>query len=83
MYSLYRNNHDQTFQDKSAAFGISGVTRLMSGWGTKFFDYDNDGNVDLFLANGHPDDHVEQYSAGVTYKERCCSFTIPAKVLKM
>jgi hypothetical protein len=30
------------------------ATRLMSGWGVKFFDYDRDGNLDLFLANGHP-----------------------------
>ena len=35
----------------------------------KFFDYDNDGHVDLFLANGHPDDMIEQYSQQVKYKE--------------
>jgi hypothetical protein len=34
-----------------------------------FFDYDNDGLVDLFLANGHPDDMVEKYSQQVRYKE--------------
>ncbi len=27
---------------------IGAATRLMSGWGLKFFDYDNDGNLDLF-----------------------------------
>ena len=32
------------------------------GWGLKFFDYDNDGHLDLLLANGHPDDMIEQYS---------------------
>jgi enediyne biosynthesis protein E4 len=31
--------------------GIGMATRLLSGWGLKFFDYDNDGNLDLFLAN--------------------------------
>ena len=82
MYSLYRNNHDQTFQDKAAAFGITGVTRLMSGWGAKFFDYDNDGNVDLFIANGHPDDHVEQYSSGVTYREPLLLFHNTGKELQ-
>jgi enediyne biosynthesis protein E4 len=35
----------------------------------KFFDYDNDGRVDLFLANGHPDDMIDRYSAQVKYKE--------------
>ena len=44
-------------------------TRLLSGWGLKFFDYDNDGFVDLFLANGHPDDMIEKYSQQVRYKE--------------
>ena len=69
MYSLYHNSHDETFTDKASAFGIGSVTRLMSGWGVKFFDYDNDGNSDLFIANGHPDDHVEEYTRGVTYEE--------------
>src|SRR5262249_58276562 len=32
-------------------------------------DYDNDGLVDLFLANGHPDDMIDQYSQQVHYKE--------------
>ena len=41
----------------------------MSGWGVKFFDYDNDGNLDLFIANGHPDDKIEEHSSHVTYKE--------------
>ena len=41
----------------------------MSGWGVKFFDYDNDGNLDLFIANGHPDDLIDRISPGVTYSE--------------
>ncbi len=35
----------------------------------KYFDYDNDGLIDLFLANGHPDDMIDQYSLQVRYKE--------------
>ena len=45
------------------------ATRLLSGWGLKFFDYDNDGAVDLILANGHPDDMIENYSPAVKYRE--------------
>jgi hypothetical protein len=38
----------------------------MSGWGLKYFDYDNDGLIDLILANGHPDDMIDSYSMQVT-----------------
>jgi len=69
MYSIYKNNHDQTFDDLTGPLGIGRVTRLMSGWGVKFFDYDNDGNVDLFIANGHPDDKVEEHISHVAYRE--------------
>ena len=68
-YSLYHNSHDGAFTDESTANGIGAATFLMSGWGLKFFDFDNDGNLDLFLANGHPDDRVEKQFADVTYDE--------------
>jgi enediyne biosynthesis protein E4 len=69
LYSLYRNNHDQTFDDHAGQLGIGSATRLMSGWGLKFFDFDNDGNLDLFLANGNPDDLIEKVHAQVKYQE--------------
>jgi len=69
IFSLYRNNHDGTFDDVAMPMGIGAATRWMSGWGLKFFDYDNDGNLDLILANGFPDDLVDQESHYVTYKE--------------
>jgi enediyne biosynthesis protein E4 len=69
IFSLYRNNHDETFEDQAMPLGIGMATRSLSGWGLKFFDYDNDGNLDLILANGHPDDHVEEMYSGVTYGE--------------
>ncbi|MCY4585423.1 MAG: CRTAC1 family protein [Bryobacterales bacterium] len=69
MFSLYRNRGDESFQDAARVHGISQATRLLSGWGLKFFDYDNDGELDLLLANGHPDDMIGQYSLKVTYKE--------------
>ena len=69
MYSIYRNRRDETFDDMAGPTGIASATRLMSGWGVKFFDYDNDGNLDLFVANGHPDDRIETHSSHVTYKE--------------
>jgi hypothetical protein len=67
LFSLYQNQKDLTFVDKPGEIGQA--TRLLSGWGLKFFDYDNDGDADLILANGHPDDMVEIQSLRVKYKE--------------
>jgi len=69
LFSLYRNNHDGTFDDHAGSTAIGNATRLMSGWGLKFFDFDNDGDLDLLLANGNPDDLIEQLHSQVKYQE--------------
>jgi len=68
-FSIYQNNRDETFDDQAGRTGIGMATRLMSGWGLKFFDYDNDGYLDLFLANGNPDDIIESIHSQVKYQE--------------
>jgi hypothetical protein len=72
LFSLYRNQKDLSFLDEPGE--IAPATRLLSGWGLKFFDYDNDGDPDLFLANGHPDDMVETLTTRVKYKEPLLMF---------
>lgn len=69
MFSLYENNKDETFRDTAHSHTVAQSTRLLSGWGLRFFDFDNDGEMDLILANGHPDDMIEMYSQQVKYKE--------------
>jgi hypothetical protein len=69
MFSLYQNNKNESFTDTAHRHTIAQATRLLSGWGLKFFDYDNDGLPDLILSNGHPDDMIEQYSQQVKHKE--------------
>lgn len=49
---LYRNNGDGTFVDASGSAGMSPIDRPFTGWGCGFFDFDNDGNLDLAVANG-------------------------------
>ena len=66
-FSLYRNGKDLTFTDEPGE--IAPATQLLSGWGLKFFDYDLDGDPDLLLVNGHPDDMVETKSPRVKFKE--------------
>jgi hypothetical protein len=67
MFSLYRNLQGAEFADDHAE--IRRTTRLLSGWGLRFFDYDNDGDPDLLLVNGHPDDMVDRVKPLVTYAE--------------
>jgi hypothetical protein len=68
-HSLYRNVGDEMFDDLNLKTGVSQATRMMSGWGLRFFDYDNDGWPDLILSNGHPDDAVESRNAGIGYRQ--------------
>ena len=68
MFSLYKNDGNEFFSDVASFHGVAQATRLLSGWGLKFFDYDNDTHIDLLLANGHPDDMIEHYSNQVKYK---------------
>jgi enediyne biosynthesis protein E4 len=69
MYSIYHNDKNEAFSDAAMPTGIGSTTKLMSGWGLKFFDYDNDGDLDLILCNGHPDDRIDERSATVKYLE--------------
>jgi hypothetical protein len=67
MFSLYRNQGGEDFVDHSPE--IRTATRNLSGWGLRFFDFDNDGDPDLLLANGHPDDLIQQFKPQVSYRE--------------
>ncbi len=67
--SLYRNIGHEQFEDINIQTGLASLTRMFSGWGLGFLDYDNDGWLDLVLSNGHPDDTVDLRNRGVTYRE--------------
>ena len=51
--ALYRNEGSGFFADVSFIAGIGAAPAELVSWGTGFFDYDNDGDRDLFVANGH------------------------------
>ena len=57
------------FEDATLRSRLSYATFKLSGFGTCFLDYDNDGWRDLFIANGHVLDNVEKYRSDVTYAE--------------
>jgi hypothetical protein len=67
--SLYRNNGDGTFTDATFRTGLVEPTLPTLGWGTRFFDYDLDGDLDLFVANGHVYPQVDEHDIGTTYAQ--------------
>ncbi len=66
---LYQNLGDGTFDDATFRSKLSYSTFHRSGFGTAFFDFDNDGRPDIFIANGHVLDNVERYHSGTRYAE--------------
>jgi hypothetical protein len=59
--TLYRNMNGTEFQDVSVPAGLAGPTWVPMGWGIAFLDADLDGDLDLFIANGHIFPDVDQY----------------------
>jgi hypothetical protein len=66
--TLYRNNGNGTFDDVTFAAGLGLHTQYL-GWGTMFFDFDNDGWPDLLLVNGHVYPEVDKQHLGSNYQE--------------
>src|SRR3954451_6121259 len=69
MFSLYESHAGAYFTDGVPDHGLAQATRLLSGWGARLADFDNDGFVDLLVANGHPDDTIASRAPDVSYKE--------------
>ncbi len=68
-YALYKNAGDGTFDYLTNPTGLGAMTLLHSGWGVKFFDYDNDGWKDLFIAQSHVMDTIEIQEPHLHYRE--------------
>jgi enediyne biosynthesis protein E4 len=67
--ALYRNNGDGTFTDKIYEAGLGQASYLDVGFGTGLVDFDNDGALDIFIANGHVLDTVDQTSDIMTFAQ--------------
>ncbi|HVP46292.1 MAG TPA: CRTAC1 family protein [Bryobacteraceae bacterium] len=67
--TLYHNRGGAEFDDVTIAAGMAHNTRFV-GWGCGFFDFDNHGWKDLFLANGHVFPEVDRLKVDIHYKDR-------------
>ncbi len=68
--TLYRNEGNNNFSDVTYRAGLGTPTIPFLAWGTGFMDFDNDGLLDIFVANGHVYPLVDQRDWGTTWAER-------------
>jgi hypothetical protein len=68
--TLYRNEGDGNFSDVTFQTGLAEPTLPFLAWGAGFLDFDNDGLLDVFVANGHVFRNVEQQDWGSTWSQR-------------
>ena len=67
--TLYRNTDGENFSDVSVRARLMKPTYPYVSWGTAFFDMDNDGWLDLFIANGHVYPQVDSIPGGTPYRQ--------------
>ena len=72
--SLFHNDGDGFFTMTTFDTGIAEASFSQLGFGTQFLDADNDGWLDLFVANGHVWDNVAQITPSLAYKQTCQIF---------
>ena len=67
--TLYHNDDGAFFSDRSFDAGVGMESFRFLAWGSEFFDYDNDGDKDLFVANGHLFPQLDRANLGVSYAQ--------------
>ena len=69
MLSLYHNEGNGLFVDEAPQSEVGRATLVTLGFGCFFFDYDNDGWPDIFVADGHIENEIERVQKRVSYAE--------------
>ena len=72
--SLFHNNGDGFYTMTTFENGLADPSFSKLGFGTQFLDADNDGILELFVANGHVWDNVSKITPSLSYKQRCQIF---------
>ena len=69
MLGLYQNNGKGLFVDEAPRSAVGRATLLTLAFGTFFFDYDLDGNLDILVANGHIEEEIERVQPRVKFAQ--------------
>jgi enediyne biosynthesis protein E4 len=69
-HALYVNRGRAAFEDERAVTGIGAATAPYTGFGTDWFDYDNDGRLDLFVADGAVNTQERQRGSSAPFRQR-------------
>ena len=72
--SLFRNDSDGFYTMTTFEIGLADPSFSQLGFGTQFLDADNDGTLELFIANGHVWDNVSKITPSLSYKQQCQIF---------
>ena len=67
--ALYHNEGDGTFTDATIAAGLAQPSYGFVAWGTGFIDYNNDGYLDIYVANGHVHENIDMLTEGLSFEE--------------
>jgi hypothetical protein len=68
-HALILNPGRFPYEERPRESGMSRLTRPYVGWGVRLFDYDNDGDLDLMIVNGHVTSTIELIRRDISYKE--------------
>ena len=69
-HSLHLNRGHLPFEDSTQSSGLARFTKSYVGWGVRFLDYDNDGDLDVLIITGHINQMIELTRKDVTYQEQ-------------
>jgi enediyne biosynthesis protein E4 len=68
-HALYQNRGKLPFRETTVSSRLAAFTKPYVGWGVRFLDYDNDGDLDLLIVNGHLHESISESNRSVQYHE--------------